>query len=191
MNSEPTPHIEEDHFATIGDARLAVERLTDGNYATLLAIAAGFCRTRLRGGNVVQPEDLLHDAISKTLDGERRWNREVSILKHLDRTMESDSGHIAAQRSKWPMRPLPTADADELAAGHPAVDSRLEARDEFERALDLFVDDKDALDLLRLKARGYAASEIQRELGIGKMQYETTTTRIRRHLAKHLASGGR
>ncbi len=52
-----------------------------------------------------------------------------------------------------------------------------------------FKEDKIARDLLVLKAQGFSASEIERELGIEKMQYETAMKRIRRRYVQHILEG--
>ena len=190
MNSKtlPKPGGNNERFATLQEARAAIIALQEADYAKLMLIATGFTRGRLRG-TVVEPEDLLHAAIAKTLDGHRKWNRNVSIIKHLDRVMESDAGHEAKRRVSRDLRPLSKGDLVEPAAQLPLPGARLTALDELEGLLALFADDQTALALLHLKGDGFSASEIQRELGIGKTQYDTVKKRIRRRLAKHLAEG--
>lgn len=187
VRPEPTSY--DARFATPQEARDAIDNLQRADHAKLLAIARGFARTRLRN-SFVASEDLLHDAIVKTLDGCRRWNRGVSILKHLDRVMESDAGHVVEQRVAHGTGQLPE-NHPEPAAHEPSPEARLQACDELEDLVALFSEDKIALDLLHLKGDGFSASEIQRELGIGKTQYETVTKRIRRRLAKRFAEGGK
>lgn len=173
-------------FATLRQARLAIEELSDSDYVKLMLIARGFARIRLRG-NYLEPDDLLHDAILKTLEGRRRWNRQVTIVQHLDRVMESDSGHEAERRRTRGFDPLPEKEAE--SARQESPENRVLILDELREALADFADDRMAVDLLHLKAWGYSASEIQRELGIDDRQYDTTTKRIRRRIAKHLSQG--
>lgn len=174
--------------ATPQEARHAIESLGPSDYAKLVLIARSFARTRLQG-TVVEPVDLLHDAIVKTLDGRRRWNKNVTIIKHLDRIMESDSGHVAEHRVAHGAERLPDGELEPAAQLTDPM-TRLSAVEELEDLLDLFANDKMALNLLLLKSHGLSAFEIQRELGIGKTQYETATKRIRRHFAQHLSEGG-
>lgn len=187
VETEPTDWGKQ--YATPQEARRAIESLGSADYAKLNLIARSFARSRLQG-TVVEPADLLHDAIMKTLDGRRRWNKSVTIIKHLDRIMESDSGHIVEHRVAYGPEPLPEGElgpADQL----PDPITRLSAVEEqLETLFDLFADDKTALDLLFLKSQGLSASDIKRKLGIGKTQYETATKRIRRHLAQCLSKGG-
>lgn len=171
-------------FATPQEARYAIENLLDADHIKLLIIARSFAKIRLKG-TVFEPEDLLQDAITKTLDGRRRWNRRVSIIKHLDRVMESDAGHVAEQQVARNVVQLPEGDT-ELSTPQLSPEARFQIRDELENLLALFAEDEIALKLLRLKRDGFSASEIQQELGIEKKQYETVTKRIRRRIVKYL-----
>lgn len=184
MTTETRERAGRDRFATPRQARTAIENLSDTDHAKLMLIAKGFLRTRLQG-NLVSPGDLLHDAILKTLEGQRHWNRQVTIVRHLDRVMESDSGHEAEKRRTHGQ--VPSEREAESVTYQPRPDHRLIVLDELEDALALFADDQRALGLLKLKAQGYSPSEIQRELGMEERQYDTTTKRIRRRILGYLA----
>lgn len=184
MTTETRERAGRDQFATPQQARAAIEKLSDTDHAKLMLIAKGFVKTRLPD-NLVSPEDLLHDAILKTLEGQRRWNRQVTIVRHLDRVMESDSGHEAGKRRT---RGQVLSESEAASVTHQSrPDHRLIVLEELDDALAPFADDQRALDLLHLKAEGYSPSEIQRELGMEKRQYDTTTRRIRRRILRHLA----
>jgi len=173
-------------FATPEEVRTAINALDPASYVKLMVIAKAFCRRRTVG-SVVEPEDLIHDAIAKTLDGPRRWNRAVSILKHLDRTIESDSGHEVERREIRRAVPLQEDDvaADRFSDAHAGVDTA----DELDQIFRLFKGDRLALDLLRLRSDGYSASEIQVELGLDETRYESLAKKIRRRVTKHLNDG--
>ncbi len=103
--------------------------------------------------------------------------------------MESDSGHMAEKRAAHGTSRLLEEQADPAARlSDPEI--RLTALEELDELLALFTEDQTALELLRLKGDGLSASGIQRELGMGKTQYDTVTKRIRRRLAKYLSEGG-
>ena len=78
-------------YATTEEVHDAIQHLQDSDFVKLMIIARSFTKRRLYGA-VVGADDLLQEAIAKTLAGRRRWNRDVSIVRHLDRVMESDSG---------------------------------------------------------------------------------------------------
>lgn len=185
MNAEPANQLKQDgQLATPAEARQAILGLRAADYTKLMIIAKYFARRRIRS-TVIEPEDLLHDAIEKTLDGTRNWNKSVSILKHLDRAIESDSSHVAEQIQVHRNVPIPDDDHEIVACGLGPEEVN-EVKDSADRVLRHFDGDEIAKGILRHKGNGLSASEIQRELGISKIQYETATRRIRRHVAQHL-----
>ena len=42
-----------------------------------------------------EAEDFIHDAIVKTMDGIRKWNPNVSLVRHLMMVIKSDTNHAA------------------------------------------------------------------------------------------------
>jgi DNA-directed RNA polymerase specialized sigma24 family protein len=185
----------EARYASPDEAREAIEALRDADHAKLMLIARLFVRSR-GVQSEVGAEDLVQEAIAKTLaaqpgarlEGTRRWNKNISMIKHLDRVMESDSGHIAEKRATRRTARLPAGRSEEEVELRTPYD-RLEAVDEAQAVLHLFADHKVALDILLLKGEGFSASQIQRKLGINPRQYESATKLIRRRLAKHLTEG--
>lgn len=188
LKARPESVAEDPRFATGKEARDAIQNFGKSDLDKLMAIARGFARNRLRGA-AVDPEDLLQDAIVKTLDGRRRWSCRVSIIKHLDRVMESDSSHVAEQRAAHGSDQLSDANI-EPTAQEPSHEARFQAREALDAVTALFANDDDAFRLIRLKANGFSASEIRSRFGIDKKQYETVTKRIRRRLATFLTEGG-
>ena len=103
--------------------------------------------------------------------------------------MESDSGHLAAQHVTHATDPIDDCPVVPACQGVLPV-TRISAIEQINDVLALFAEDKMARDLLVLKSEGFLASEIQKELGIDKTQYETITKRIRRRCI-HCLAGGR
>lgn len=178
----------QDAVTSASEVRAAIERLSNADYAKLMLIARSFAKARIRG-SVVEAQDLLQDALVKTLDGRRTWNREVSILKHLDRVMESDAGHVAERQAAQAASTM-VESTDQRASSASDPSDRLVVRQELDDCLSLFDGDVDALKVLHLKGEGLSASEIRQELGISRTDYDTVTKRIRRRIAKHLSEGG-
>ena len=174
------------HYATTEEVHDAIQHLQDSDFVKLMIIARSFTKRRLYGA-VVGADDLLQETIAKTLAGRRRWNRDVSIVRHLDRVMESDSGHLAerrvqeSQRVREHMQPLNVH--PETVTHEPSPESRLRACETLDNVLAFFADDERALQLIHLKGEDFSASEIQRKLGMSKTEYDTVTKRIRRRLA--------
>lgn len=168
-------------FATVEEARRAIQGLAAVDVAKLMLIAKFFARSRIPGG-VAEPEDLLHDAILKTLDGTRAWNKKVSIIRHLDRVMESDAGHFAekAQRTE-PLAGHATRIAEEASPhDYVATAQRLNA------ALEQLSGDEQALELIYLKGDGFSATQIKEKMGISDTEYSTVCRRIARFRKKLL-----
>ena len=169
MESQPDLTLGDEQFATPQEVRSAIQNLQDADYSKLMIIAKHFAKYRLKG-TVSEPGDLLHRAIVKTIDGCRRWNRQVSIVKHLDRVMESDSGHEAERTARdFSQRPK---DNVESLDRQPSPEARLLVRDELKDLLDLFAGDEIALQLLHLRSDDLSPSEIRLALGMTKVEYD-------------------
>ena len=177
---------ESTQYATTEEAHDAILSFKKSDFTKLMMIASSFTRRRFTEP-VVEPDDLLQEALFKTLAGRRRWNRTVSIIKHLDRVMESDSGHVAEQRVQnaqgaRELEQHPDVHP-ETAPRRPSPEDLLQDRETLNGALAYFAEDKKALQLIFLKGDDYSASEIQRGLGMSKTEYDTVTKRIRRRVA--------
>ena len=179
------PH-ESRQYATGEEVHDVIQHLQDSDFVKLMIIARSFTKRRLYG-SVFGAEDLLQEAIAKTLAGRRRWNRDVSIVRHLDRVMESDSSHLAERRAQEAQRlreHMQALDVHPKTVSHESSpESRLRVRETLDNVLAFFADDERALQLIHLKGEDFSASEIQRKLGMSKTEYDTVTKRIRRRLA--------
>src|SRR5690242_2696039 len=98
MSKSPPQDVCPDEYASTEESRTAISSLSDDDYIKLMVIAAFFCCERCLRRDQLEPEELLGEAISRTLEGERKWRKtRVSIVRHLDRCMESISGHVVAK----------------------------------------------------------------------------------------------
>lgn len=81
--------------ATLEEAAAALQALTEADYARL----SSFARTRIlrigRAADQRDHEDLLSEALGRTLDGRRSWYQPMSIVDHLFGAMRSVSSHWA------------------------------------------------------------------------------------------------
>jgi hypothetical protein len=141
----------------------------------------------------VPPEELLSEAVARTLDGRRKWRRSVAtLIYHLDRTMESVSGHMVADAisEKAFVTQLAADELDPKTAQPrrvqpPEAESRLSARHEIEALQALFAGSPDALALLELKAIGHSQSEIMKITGMNQRRYETARKKVERDVARY------
>src|SRR5579871_5279143 len=85
-------------YATGEEVEAAIKSLTDTDHTKLMLIAESFCRRRKFSSSVLEPKELLGEAVLKTLQLRKKWNKQISMVKHLDRAMENISGHLAKER---------------------------------------------------------------------------------------------
>ena len=164
--------------ANPAEVMTAIEGLSD---ASLLRLRS-FARYRMRalGGRALAAtyEDLLSEAITATLAGQRRWNREaVDIIGHLCGVMRSVSSHWMEDHAT-----LPGEDFSRLehAAPTPGADREASARQEVERIERHFAQDHLVLMILEAFKQGMKGPEVQSQLAISQTDYETAVKRLRR-----------
>lgn len=177
----------EDEVATINELINAINSLTKNDYFKLMLIATYFCKTRILDAST-EPEDLLQEAFTRALTGKRKWRKRISLLKFFERIMESISSHDLEKKSKSLMISLSEYKTEIPTSGRPP-NANIEISNELEFVFRLFKNDSFALKYLQLKSKDLTPSEIQEKLRINEIQYNTITTRIRRHLTKYLAKG--
>lgn len=187
-SSQELHNVSEDDLATLGEVKKAIEALTNADYAKLMLIARYFCKARIADPSI-ESDDLLQEAIVRTLTGTRKWKKGISLLKHLDRTMESISSYYIEKQSKSPRIDSLSDNNEQLQAPIPAPSVSIEVTDKIESVLRLFKNDEIALKYLQLKGEGLQPSDIQSKLNINNTQYDTITRRIRRRITKYLAKG--
>ena len=152
---------ESTRYATREEAHDAIQDLQKSDFAKLMLIACSFARKRRLNAADAEPEDLLQEAIVKTLDGRRRWSRQVSIVRHLDRVMESDSGHLAERRELEAKRGREHMYDPDLLPEPASLEPSPETarnRDALDNVLTSFAGDEQALQLIRLKGDDVSAS---------------------------------
>jgi hypothetical protein len=138
-------------------------------------------------------EDLISEAVSATLAGERARREGIALYQHLIGAMRSIS-------SKWfnKKRPDVQIESDLINPAEAAAPNLLEraatninpervlsAKEKLERVRKLFSNDLICSKVVELLALGYSEAGIRTELQISKQQYGTALKRIRRKLALH------
>ena len=173
----------EDKYVSLSETRNKINQLSKIDYVKLMQIASYFTSTRLLK-TIISPEDLFHEAVLRTLNGKRRWRKTVSIIRHLERVMESISSH---EVKKLTMQN--TISSIDMNCNTFSIVDNNEYSDtvneEIDKILMLFKDDKIAVNIISFKADGFSASEIRSKLGIEKLEYESCLKRIRRRIIKY------
>jgi DNA-directed RNA polymerase specialized sigma24 family protein len=176
--------------ATYEEVVEALRALTEADHAKLMMIAASFCLSRRFSSSVLEPGDLLSQAVMKTLQMAKKWSNRVSIVRHLDRAMENISGHLARQRSKivpFPDGLTPSPNQKPEGFTTETANSILMEKEQTEELLaDLFGTDDEARKIFVRRAEGVSVPAILTTLGLTQSQYETIARRIRRSIATHL-----
>ena len=179
--------VEQRAIATVDECVLALQQLSDHELQRLYELA----RIRAAGLNDVDGRDLLHDAITRMLLGNRSWPREVPLLVFLRETMRS----IASDHWRRREMAVVVTEADIHAGSDADYDGTVSALDESTnpepRAVaadvlaqieEMFRHDADALAVMEGMVLGKTPNEIQEENAMDRKRYATTQRRIRRGL---------
>jgi hypothetical protein len=177
----------DEEYATDEEVVAAIRSLTNTDGVRLGKIA----RFRARGlaglGLGLSADDLLQEAIKRTLGRARRWRKKVPFVMHLSKTIRSISSHAPDELKDGVVLP---------AAGREDSDGRLDGvalvsqlgdperaaavLEQFAKIEKKFTDDPEVALVVEGLASGMKGPEIQRDLQITETQYETIMTRLRR-----------
>lgn len=180
-------------YASRAEVDDALSALTRDDHLKLLMIARAFCKWRKLAPTIIEPEDLLSQAILATCRMRKKWNKEISMVRHLDRAMENISGHLVKKAATDPVViPFPEhsiperglADSDKRQA---SPESLIIEREECAALLRaVFGDDDEAVEVFLLRVDKVAIPQILSTLKISMTRYEAISKRIRRKIAIHL-----
>ncbi len=175
--------------ATDSEVEAGIRALSDADALRLRRVADYRARMLVGLGLGMGAEDLLQEAICRSVSGKadrRRWSKKVSFVKHLMETMRSIANHApdelkggtvvavgsndAAGESEGVVLTSTTPDGLRVAAINEQI-AVIAAR---------FADDDEVGLVLEGLANGMKGPEIQQDLGITETQYETIMVRLRR-----------
>lgn len=137
--------------------------------------------------------DLMQEAITRTVSGQRRWNKSVTFEQHLFGVIRSTSTHWGEQfdpesaqlESEITLTSPEGKDSfhlHDVPSTLPNVEQALSAKQEIEGIESLFAKDRKALDVIGGWRAGMTGPEIQEALEISKIEYETIARKIRRNV---------
>lgn len=173
------PNIRAD-LASTDELRAALAQLSAADAVRLRQIA------RLRSaGTAWTWEDLLQEAITRGLEGTRRWPKCVALAAFLAQTMRSiayderHAGEVEVSESD-----LSTADEAIVlrASSQNTPDKQLGVKQALTQVQTLFEGDEVAFSVLVSMAENQSPEAIRAELGLTPTQYATVQRRIRRKL---------
>lgn len=190
--------------ATVAEATAAIEAL----YSDKLKLHKlhQYAKFRIEGiGRAAEgsdAEDLLSEAVTRTLEGDRKWNKTaVDMVGHLIGVMKSLSSHMAesvgTRKISTYLESEVTQVTDEgevvspleqYPSSRPGPDRILEVHQRVDLIEQAFKEDKEVSQVIEAVREEFSGPEIQELLGISKTEYETRMKRLRRK-AKNLDEG--
>jgi DNA-directed RNA polymerase specialized sigma24 family protein len=175
-----------DECATDSEVEGAIRALTDAEGLRLGKVARYRARALAGLGLGISGDDLLQDAIARTLNGDRRWRKTVTFEWHLTETMRSLANHA---RDELKGCAVVTATAEDqsgyldgipLRSCFPDGERVTATAEQLERINVRFADDDEVGLVVQGLALGMTGPEIQADLNISETQFETIMTRLRR-----------
>lgn len=168
--------------------RVAVERLTTADLVRLQLAALAFDPRR--------HEDLLQEAITRTLSGKRRWREGVQLDWHLHEVMRSIAWDWAKKRDENLILESQCSDVKDeggflagIAGTTPDPERQTSTRLALERIVEMCGSDPVVVGLVTGKLQGKTGREIRKELNLSEKDFSAAAQRLRRS-ARALARGG-
>lgn len=194
--------MEQTEYATVAEARQALEQLSDADLMRLERIA----RYRVLAHPLLNPRELLNEAVVRVLRGTRRWPKSVALVRFLSNVLRSLAAEAWRQEGDSPERPesrLLTGETQHetsyIAKSRAELPNPEEATLERERQhelslfvaqmLKIFEEDRLARGVLEALLRGKTAEEIRNQHGLTAAEYGTVRRRIRRRVDRRYAKG--
>lgn len=185
-------------YASPDEARKALAGLSKVDLKRLQFIARLHCQQYGLPPSHMEPDELLNEAIQRTLEGRKQWRVGVKFAYHLDRAMENIAGHeVPKLLRKFDVGELTSNDGEEDEDGDPLdrlrrpkstdgmVTAAVEAREDLRFLEQLFLGDSPAFDVLKCRAAGQEGKEIQLSLGLSKIEHDTINKRILRKITNY------
>ena len=181
--------VPEDKAASVEESAAAAAALTDDNILELY-LYGEFRIARI--GKAADDRDhfaLLSEALNRTLEGKRVWNKKHSFIQHLKNTMQSISGHwVEKFVTELEGRAKVRSDIDsrtDLGDKAPAPENFSPFGDDDERITavrKLFAGDAEASVIVGAWEDGLKGPEIKEILGFDEKAYRTKVRWIQRTL---------
>nr|WP_276978022.1 hypothetical protein [Ferrimicrobium acidiphilum] len=182
----------QDIHATTAEVAAALAALSGADLVRLKRIA----QLRSAGLSTVTWEDLINEAIVRSLTGTRRWPPSIPFIAFLAQTIRS----IASEEWRRLDHEQTRVEADlgfgedddqsmaDLAVDHIGPERNAIARKTLNDIELLFHDDDAAKAILHGFAQGATPKQVQSSASLTPTQYASAQRRIRRRLARHFAA---
>lgn len=178
---------DETEFYSPEETAEALHSLTQNDIAKLLLFAKRFVHQKKQ----FTEEDMFEEALIRSLEGTRRWNKKLTITRHLIGVMRSLSD-FENREKKYPKISLidDISESQKIKAeiNSSTTDSTLELETEeiLHDLPSIFKDDQEALQIFKLLYQGYTRKKISNQLGLSLKEYDTKRRFIQRNLSAYL-----
>ncbi|MCL2713454.1 MAG: hypothetical protein FWD68_02355 [Alphaproteobacteria bacterium] len=152
----------------------ALQRLTVRQKATVMACAKTLAQ---KYRNPSLAEDLIQEAYTRALSGDRSWRCDLTVENFLMGCMRS----IVSGWHKKARRERPIKDDEDFPDNRNPSESQ-EAGQDIARILALFDDDPVAVTIVKAMAEGREGAEIQAICGLSGQKYDSRRRKIRRRI---------
>lgn len=189
----------EDKYYSVQEVTESLEHLDGLTLAQLYAIAATFAAST----PALTADDLLQEAFTLTLEGHRRWPKNVGAPKYFYMTIKSIRDNHFKSVSRKDAHAVTVLESDFPSAGDDFDEDRsgvLEAAVDMsvdpaglaqaealeDRIQEAFSDDEEGMLVLEAMIEGLSGKETMELLGLDKKEYGTANRRTRRKLQRIL-----
>jgi RNA polymerase sigma-70 factor (ECF subfamily) len=171
------------------EVRSEISSLTAGERTKLIKIASYYAwKGRI---SFEEPDDLVHEAICRVLDGMREWPRDLEKLRFLAGVIKSIAGDRKRALGQALKRTVPLHDEREVGEAHRGLmdyegtEARgIQAKLDVKRIMTGFDDDPIAQKILMGMAHGTRGEDLEQASGLSSMEYESKRKKIRRRIEK-------
>jgi hypothetical protein len=185
--------VPEEKAASSEEIITSVKTLTTAQLLRLQKFAQYRIRGLGRAAMYRNHKDLFNDAVTRTLAGNRSWNKDVSFEVHLLGVMRSISTHwkeqfepVEARLESELLQISATGQLsnpiDRVASAARDPERTLAAKEELERIVALFANDLHVSLIIEGLREGKTGKEIREMLRISEKDYEAALKRLRRNI---------
>jgi hypothetical protein len=170
------------------EIRNEISSLTAGERTKLIKIARSYGRISFE-----EPDELVHEAICRILDGTRKWPRDLEKLRFLAGVIKSIAGDRKRALRQALGRTVPLNEEREVGEArrglmdYEGTEARgIWAKLDVKRIMTLFDDDPIAQKILVGMADGTRGEDLEQASGLSPTEYESKRKKIRRRIERLL-----
>jgi DNA-directed RNA polymerase specialized sigma24 family protein len=161
------------------EIRKEINSLTLGERTKLIKIARYYGKGKI---SFEEPDELVHEAICRLLEGKREWPRDLEKLGFLAGVIKSIAGDRSRAQRQALERTVPLDEETEVGEANSSEARGIIAVIEVKRIISLFDDDPIAQKIVVGMMDGARGEEFQQASGLSPTEYEGKRKKIRRRI---------